>query len=92
MAATSKKAADAPPTEQVTDPAPPDEQPEAVADASEREQLDEQADAGESVELPVMSAGVASDLAMQGWAGDPATGGMWRRDAETGETTYTPRS
>lgn len=45
-----------------------------------------------AAERPFMSAGVASDLAMQGWAGDPTTGGIFRRDAETGEVTFTPRT
>lgn len=42
-------------------------------------------------ELPFLSAGVASDLDMKGWAGDPASGGMFRKDLETGEITYEPR-
>jgi hypothetical protein len=43
-----------------------------------------------AVEQPFISAGVASDLEMQGWAGDPTTGGMFRKD-EDGVVTFTPR-
>jgi hypothetical protein len=63
----------------------------------ERVDLIEAAERGEVelapvAEVPFISAGVASDLEMQGWAGDPATGGIFRKDAETGEITFTPRA
>lgn len=41
---------------------------------------------------PVMSAGVASDLDMFGSTVDPATGGTWVRNPETGKTTHTSRT
>lgn len=44
------------------------------------------------IEVPVMSAGVASDLDMLGHAGDPSTGGRWERDADSGVLTYTDRA
>lgn len=45
----------------------------------------------EAAERVVLSAGVASDLEQQGWAGDPATGGIFRKDRETGVITFEPR-
>lgn len=62
-------------------PAEPDE---STAAEPEESTVDES--------LPFISAGVASDLEQRGWAGDPATGGMFRKDAKTGKITYTPRS
>lgn len=61
---------------------------DASGDAGETQQVEPEAPA---VERMFISAGVASDLAMQGWAGDPTTGGILRRNEETGEVTFTPR-
>lgn len=41
---------------------------------------------------PYMSEGVRQDLAAYGEAGDPATGGRFKRDEETGRVTYTDRA
>lgn len=71
-------------------PAGPD--PEFVPDAPLIEPEQPEAGAEPPVDLPFISAGVMSDLEMQGWAGDPTTGGIFRKDAESGEITYTPRA
>lgn len=92
--APTKKTLDEP----VVEPAP-----EGAADAPAGRDPDFAPDEPEALEavdeperaaepLPFISAGVASDLEMQGWAGDPTTGGIFRKDAETGEITYTPRT
>jgi hypothetical protein len=89
-----------PPTEPLDASAPPASETPDVAqvpddashDAGEPVDEPEQVDEAPASDWPVMSAGVASDLAMQGWAGDPGSGGMWRRDPETGEDAYTPRA
>jgi hypothetical protein len=52
----------------------------------------EQKPSATKADAPVMSAGVASDLEMGNSTVDPATGGVWERDPETGRTTHTSRT